>query len=335
MIRTTTRLLKHSRCPTHRCYSSAAPQIQTLQRHHELDEIHVDEFRQQHFVPEIPLRICSPQEPFDAMGNQKLYPAQDKWFVRERLYFRNSSFLHPDNFVPNKDYLSQFAADTILPYELTISPKNETQQKILDSQDEVGQVLASLMARSPDLTFHRFDAPLSLFLRTFDTLPRHRLQGLYIAQAQIPDLPKQLQDDLPTPRIVTEAGKGDIYDKNIWLGLGPTYTPLHKDPNPNFFLQLAGRKTIRMFAPDVGLRIFRDVQEKIGQQASAQIRGEEMMDGPEKSALKFATWSPEARMECFEFTLRPGQAVFMPKGWWHTVKGGRFAVNASVNWWFR
>jgi hypothetical protein len=33
------------------------------------------------------------------------------------------------------------------------------------------------------------------------------------------------------------------------IGHPPTYTPLHRDPNPNIFVQLAGEKVVRLLAP--------------------------------------------------------------------------------------
>jgi hypothetical protein len=264
------------------------------------------------------------------------YPAQENWFCQEEAEnLRENAYQtsHSSYMVPSKEYLSQFA-DTILPYELTLDPKKEYTPKIRDAQDEMSQVIASLLERSPNTSFHRFNAPLSLFLQAYTT--SEHPGKLYIAQAQIADLPKQLQDDLPVPRIVKEAGKGDIYDSNIWMGMPPTYTPLHKDPNPNLFLQLVSRKVVRLFEPDVGLRIFRTVQEDIGQQASSVFRGEEMMEGPERDALNRAVWGEESKREGLEVIVHPGEALFIPKGWWHSIKSaGPDSVNASVNWWFR
>ena len=160
-------------------------------------------------------------------------------------------------------------------------------------------------------------------------------QQLYIAQAQISDLPKELQDDLPTPGLVRKAGKGDIYDANIWIGLPPTYTPLHKDPNPNLFLQLASSKRVRIFDPKVGAAIFRTVQQSISQSASSVFRGDEMMMGPERDALDKAVWSESVAKHGYEATVDPGDALFIPTGWWHSFKSTGEDVNASVNWWFR
>lgn len=181
--------------------------------------------------------------------------------------------------------------------------------------------------------FHRFNAPFSLLIDAWKHLELNhdmRLPSLYIAQAQLNSLPPELQLDLPTPHLVTEAGKGDIYDANIWLSCPPTYTPLHKDPNPNLFVQMVGSKTVRIFRPEVGLGIFRRVRQKLGQNPYLMFRGDEMMSSPEREVLEQAVWeTPNG--EGFEVQVLPGDALFIPKGWWHSIKSVGHGKNASVS----
>jgi len=119
------------------------------------------------------------------------------------------------------------------------------------------------------------------------------------------------------------------------MGIPPTYTPLHKDPNPNLFVQLASSKRIRLFEPATGFKIFRDVQLRIGQHGSASFRGYEMMEGPERDALDEAVWGSTVKGEGYEAMVGPGDALFIPRGWWHSIKSVGNGVTASVNWWFR
>ncbi|TVY39572.1 Lysine-specific demethylase [Lachnellula occidentalis] len=335
MLKTTTRLTKASRSIHHHAAPVIpnAPQIDTL--YCDTDNVPLEHFRQRAFVPEKPIRILQHRDSPRKNTAQSLLPAQQKWFSHDPSLIQPGVASPPGtNLVPSQEYLSKFA-DTILPYELILPPRTDSPSpKISNAQDEVSQVIASLRARSPDATFHRFNAPLSLFLQAYKDSPRP-LEKLYIAQAQLADLPMQMREDLSVPRIVREAGKGDVYDANIWMGVPPTYTPLHKDPNPNLFVQLAGCKRVRLFTPGVGWGIFRGVQAKIGQRASSVFRGEEMMEGPERDVLDEDVWSRDARMECFEVDVGPGEALFIPKGWWHSIKSIGPAVTASVNWWFR
>lgn len=203
----------------------------------------------------------------------------------------------------NQTYLAQYA-DTPVPLEITTF----------------------------DGEFIRVDQPLSFFLRASDG----SLEGaaVYLAQASLSDLPKGLAADVPTPEIVLKAGKGDIYDSSLWIGRAPTYTPLHRDPNPNLFVQLAGTKRVRLFRPEVGGEIFARVQRIVGGTGSATMRGEEMMTGEERRVLEEAVWEgkhqvvPEGHGQ--ECEVSAGDGLFIPKGWWHSIKGIGEGMTGSV-----
>ena len=300
-----------------------------------VNSIDIQEFRQRAFNPEHPILITTETDVKttspDTRTSAASVPAAVKWFEPTESENSSQALSH--------SYLSPYGA-TILPYEFIVDSKDHksTVDQGAESQSPGGQsqdltiFLNELTKGSPDGAFHRFNAPLSLFLQACRLNSSSRM---YIAQAQIADLPKELQDDLPVPRLVKEAGKGDIYDSNIWIGIPPTYTPLHKDPNPNLFMQLASSKRVRIFRPNIGSAIYREAQQRIGQSAPSSFRGEEMMEGPERDALDESVWGQSVRTEGFDVVVSPGDALFIPKGWWHSIKSIGTGVTASVNWWFR
>ncbi len=194
--------------------------------------------------------------------------------------------------------------------------------------------------------FVRFDAPLSLLFaaaRYNLHAPREkRLHQLYIAQMPLADLPGQVQLDVPTPECLLASA--DVYNTSLWLGLEPTFTPWHRDPNPNLFYQVCGTKEIRLMEPARGRQLFADVMQRLGTSSTPNIRGNEIMQGAERQAFVDAVWSyyPEKimhQMGLFQFRVHPGDVAYIPKGWWHSVRskgpGSTGSVNASVNWWFR
>ncbi|KAH8665837.1 hypothetical protein BGZ60DRAFT_529102 [Tricladium varicosporioides] len=296
-----------------------------------LEAVDVEEFRSRAFLPKRPILITTRREgspnSVNSRSSEFSIPAADKWFDGNTV--ENEPLRKHRGRLPSQ-YLSRFR-DTILPYEFILD--SHAQSTHNEYGGELSVVLQSLLKEYPDHSFHRFNAPLSLFLEACQHYPR--LPKLYIAQAQIADLPKELQDDLQTPKIVKQAGKGDIYDANIWMGIPPTYTPLHRDPNPNLFVQLSSSKFIRLFEPGLGRSIFWNVQQQIGQNSSSTFRGEEMMEGPERDALDMAVWGRNVPPEGVEVILAPGDALFIPQGWWHSIKSVGEDINASVNWWFR
>lgn len=75
------------------------------------------------------------------------------------------------------------------------------------------------------------------------------------------------------------------------------------------------------------------MQEKVGGRASATMRGEEMMQGAEKRVLEEEVWVDESEGTAtgFEAELGSGDGLFIPKGWWHSVKGVGKGMTGSVS----
>ncbi|KAK5661889.1 hypothetical protein OQA88_9998 [Cercophora sp. LCS_1] len=263
-------------------------------------------------------------------------------------------------------YLEEHAA-TFVEYELMVQPAGyqgpqppvyEFIQWLLGSKNGMHNALGQLLEEvvsdshyrptqgSPRPRFLRFQAPLSLLaegLKFNQQSVTTKLGELYIAQTPLTDLPLGLMADVPTPNLVKEAGKGQLYNSSIWMGLQSTYTPWHKDPNLNLFVQLCGVKTIRLCPPRAGYKLFLEVQNRLdtgSRGGSSSIRGAEMMEGDEREALHKAVWSEadDCPPNMYEAShLNPGDALFIPKEWWHSVQsvGPYGDLNASVNWWFR
>ena len=273
----------------------------------------MDTFRESCFVPEVPAILPRP--------HLSDLPAYTRWF---------KPTADPDVSRLNAEYLEQHGGDSFVPLELTQAlSEGGTFKGSLP--DEIGSAGG----------FQRFHAPLSVFLqwmRGAETQPQHT--RLYLAQCQLLDLPQTLRDDFPTPDLVARAGRGDIYDTNVWIGHPPTYTPLHRDPNPNLFVQLAGRKVVRLLSPEDGSALFGSVRKrtgKSGDRGATVFRGDEMMQGEERTLLEQAVWggggsiaADAASREGYEAQLDAGDAVFIPKGWWHSIKGVGEGVTASV-----
>ncbi|KAL2133993.1 hypothetical protein VTI74DRAFT_1246 [Chaetomium olivicolor] len=315
------------------------------------------------------IAVCGPERPLvlrsQAMSGSDngthdaappvVLPALGKWFLASEQEARLSP------------YFTQHLPHPV-PYELLFSPSTDPSSStsnsarflrwLSSSETPSYKALHSLLQDaihaqpthgSQDTRFIRFDAPLALLHAALEfnrcqSLSDRRLSQLYIAQALLPDLPHELQLDVPTPQLLTAPPtpqlpwSADVYGSSIWIGLEPTYTPWHRDPNPNLFCQLNSSKVIRLMPPRAGERLFKKVMAGLGAvRGSAAIRGEEMMQGAERRAWLDAVWGPDTPAGMLEVVLHPRDVLFFHKGWWHSVKsmGESGALNASVNWWFR
>lgn len=314
------------------------------------DAVGCEEFRQAAFAINRPLVMRgSALHAKPDNHTPSVFSVLGKWFNAD----------HATRHYGASPYLQGFSA-TLLPYELVqgAAPRvanGSADEGIhnfclwLSSIDSPNHKLLAQLLRhhldtldpnSRDVQLLRFHAPLALLLAALEYNAKHsqnRVTQLYVAQAPLNDLPRELGSDVIPPEVVKSAGKGDIYDSSIWLGLEPTYTPWHRDPNPNLFCQLCSSKVVRTLPPSAGDQIFRGIQVRLGTSGSSRIRGDEMMQGPERHLLHEAIWGEDATADIQEARLDAGDALFMPKGWWHSVKSGfgDGRLNGSANWWFR
>ncbi|USP74507.1 uncharacterized protein yc1106_01781 [Curvularia clavata] len=198
------------------------------------------------------------------------------------------------------------------------------------------EVTRPFIGRPENEAFDRIEAPFSLLLAHVSAAGEQDLR-LYLAQHSLEDLPAELNKDLPTPVAFLShlKARGDIYASSLWMGSPPTRTPLHRDPNPNLFVQLAGKKKFRIMRPELGRSVFERVSRRIrGAAGDANMRGAEMMQGKEMEGLEAAVWGEDKSLldgqEGWETTLTSGDALYVPLGWWHAVRGVGKGANASV-----
>ena len=260
----------------------------------------VETFRKDAFVPSVPT--------MPPKGNFHDFPAISRWFSLSKEEPNTAALQH--------DYLNQFG-DATVAQEYSFSPES------LREASTIGSL------------FIRQELPLSNFLQWVKNFNNNSTFRIYLAQTSISALPSKMRYDLPIPDIVSKVGRGDVYDASIWIGIAPTYTPLHRDPNPNIIVQLAGHKTVRLLPPDAGLNVFAMVQDSLGKMGSATFRGEEMMMGEEGRLLDDLVWDHKTQCDKLfssgvEAHLAQGDGLFIPKGWWHSVKGLGTGITASV-----
>ncbi len=99
----------------------------------------------------------------------------------------------------------------------------------------------------------------------------------------------------------------------MWIGPEGTFTPLHHDLTNNLLLQITGRKRVVLLPPSE--------TPKLGNDVHVFSRYSDILDDAANAGR------PEVR--AFDVTLEPGDALFLPIGWWHQVHALDFSVSMT------
>lgn len=127
------------------------------------------------------------------------------------------------------------------------------------------------------------------------------------------DQTSQLLEDVGTLPFVNT--RPDVSDVKLWFGPAGTYTPLHYDGRNNLLVQIIGSKKIRLYSPIYSRLMSQTVPWYAGRDPVHEGGSEESepADAPAGITLR----------------LGPGDALFIPVGWWHAVKAE--SVSISLN----
>lgn len=124
---------------------------------------------------------------------------------------------------------------------------------------------------------------------------------------------KLLLDDIEFfPDYLDERRDGFVH---MWFGPANTVTPLHYDTCSIFLAQVMGRKRVTMFNPDQRALLYPSVGVF--------------------SEINCEVWSPEKHplyryAERQVLILEPGEALFIPVGWWHHVRALDTSISVSM-----
>ena len=149
----------------------------------------------------------------------------------------------------------------------------------------------------------------------------------YMAQVSVHALPEAARrlfaEHVPT---LAPAASPPPYRTNVWLGPTGTVTPAHRDPYPNIVVQLLGAKVVRLYTPgDAGMYPFE-------RGASLQTNTSRVDVEAAEIDPQFAAFAARRRDDERVVTLAPGDALHIPRHWWHHVRAT--SVSATVNFWW-
>jgi len=147
------------------------------------------------------------------------------------------------------------------------------------------------------------------------------------------------------------GSKINIVAKNFWIGPKNTVSPPHTDPRDNLFVQICGAKRVRLWKPldtDTDKDDNDDDDENTMNQnttttttmypyTSSSTENTKLTNTSKAGDISLASFSPRAfprlyRRPFYDVQLDAGDALFIPKGWWHFVKSVSNSISVSY-WW--
>lgn len=103
----------------------------------------------------------------------------------------------------------------------------------------------------------------------------------------------------------------------IWIGPQGSFTPLHHDLTNNLLIQLVGCKRVILVAPGETPKLYNHLH------VFSEIAD---LTAPD---LDLARYPRLGELRLHDITLEPGEALFIPIGWWHQVSALDFSVSLT------
>ncbi|KAF5363697.1 hypothetical protein D9756_000620 [Leucocoprinus leucothites] len=150
-----------------------------------------------------------------------------------------------------------------------------------------------------------------------------------------------LRDDVPSEVSWCSEALDRYPDAvNLWIGDGRSATSIHSDPYENIYTVVRGEKRFTLLPPSDGWclkeRLYPHATytrpsssnsfEVIPLQNVPPVRWSSILDPDLPNALP-------PGIAPIQIRLRPGEALYLPTGWWHYVQQAK-ETTIAINWWY-
>lgn len=146
----------------------------------------------------------------------------------------------------------------------------------------------------------------------------------YMAQYNLFDQITDLYCDIDVPEFCA-LGESN-YEINCWFGPAGTVSPLHFDDRDNFFVQIIGKKYIRLYSDQT------PVEQIYPNPSDSLLWNTSQVDIENLDSTKFSNFNQIDKKYVYEFLLNEGDWLFIPKRCWHFIKA--VTDSFSINYWF-
>jgi ribosomal protein L16 Arg81 hydroxylase len=121
------------------------------------------------------------------------------------------------------------------------------------------------------------------------------------------------------PFDLVPAGASD--ESKLWVCGGGTQNPLHWDTHHAALGQIAGEKRFVLFSPEDSSKVASFVHRTLWRTTGLDV-----------GAIDRERYPRIGAAEAWTCTVRPGDVLFVPYGWWHYMECDEPAI--SVTWWW-
>ena len=192
-------------------------------------------------------------------------------------------------------------------------------------RDFVDRLRVQAARPDPTATRDTLDDPWALIMAARDDELFWTLDGKNMSS----HYPALLRDADP-PNLLLFPPYARLYKLNLWAS-GYKFTPPHYDNSENLLLQVAGEKLVRLWPPT--LDSLHALQPRRLRHLHPGLLGPD--DLAQYENVYGTTWEEAAA--AWEVVLRPGELLYIPRGYYHTVEstvataapGGAEAASSS------
>ena len=161
---------------------------------------------------------------------------------------------------------------------------------------------------------HRQTGPFDAFIDRIAASPGNDAYlTAYNSERNLEALKPLAGDIRPIDAILDPAGGHP--DGMMWIGPAGAWTPLHHDLTNNLIVQVTGRKRLMLVPAAYAGRIYNR------QHVFSDVQDLENFDAGRFPDL--------GGVHAYEVTLEPGEALFVPLGWWHQARALDFSVTLT------